>query len=161
MGETVKINASLVKIAKLSKGNNTNRYFDLSAVLTDGTTVYLDVDNDTIKVVTNKDGTWTDVYALATKTDLTDKAKKISKNFLPGTTELDISSWSSITLLSLVTYKDEATALYLIRKESSTSVYCVPVKSSTFVSVAYSSENKLTLTDSAKFGGTWSVLFLS
>lgn len=106
-------------------------------------------------------GVWNKCFATATKSDLTDKAKKISQNFQPGSTILNVSSWSAITLLSLVTYKNETTSLYLIRKETSTNIYCIPIKSSTQVSVSYSGENMLTLTDSATYGGTWSVLFLS
>lgn len=105
-------------------------------------------------------GTWTwDSYAL--KSDLSDRAKKLSANFTPGNTVLDVSSWSVITLLSIVTYKDESTALYLLRKESSSKIYCIPVKSSTQVSVTYNGENKLILTNSATYGGTYTVLFLS
>lgn len=98
---------------------------------------------------------------LASKSDLTNMAKKLSANFMPGNTVLDVSAWSAITLLSIVTYRDEATAIYLIRKESSNKIYCIPVKSSTLVSVAYTGENKLTLSNSATYGGTWAVLFLS
>lgn len=97
----------------------------------------------------------------ATKSDLSDRAKKLSANFTSGNTALDVSSWSVITLLSIVTYKDESTALYLIRKESSSKIYCIPVKSSTQVSVTYNGENKLILTNSATYGGTYTVLFLS
>lgn len=97
----------------------------------------------------------------ATKSDLSDRAKKLSANFIIGNTVLDVSAWSAITLLSIATYMDEATALYLIRKESSNKIFCIPVKSSTLVSVAYTGENKLTLTDSATYGGTYTVLFLS
>lgn len=96
-----------------------------------------------------------------TKSDLSDRAKKLSANFTSGNTALDVSSWSVITLLSIVTYKDESTALYLIRKESSSKIYCIPVKSSTQVSVTYNGENKLILTNSATYGGTYTVLFLS
>ena len=97
----------------------------------------------------------------ATKSDLSDRATKLSANFTPGNTVLDVSSWSVITLLSIVTYKDESTALYLLRKESSSKIYCIPVKSSTQVSVTYNGENKLILTNSATYGGTYTVLFLS
>lgn len=97
----------------------------------------------------------------ATKSDLSNMTKKDSSKFMPGDTVLDVSAWSAITLLSIVTYKDEATALYLIRKESSNKIYCIPVKSSTQVSVTHNGENKLTLSNSATYGGTWVVLFLS
>lgn len=97
----------------------------------------------------------------ATKSDLSNMTKKDSSKFMPGDTVLDVSAWSAITLLSIVTYKDEATALYLIRKESSNKIYCIPVKSSTQVSVTHNGENKLTLSNSATYGGTWAVLFLS
>lgn len=97
----------------------------------------------------------------AQKSDLSDRAKKLFANFTSGNTVLDVSSWSVITLLSIVTYKDESTALYLIRKESSSKIYCIPVKSSTQVSVTYNGENKLILTNSATYGGTYTVLFLS
>ena len=97
----------------------------------------------------------------ATKSDLSNMTKKDSSKFRPGDTVLDVSAWSAITLLSIVTYKDEATALYLIRKESSNKIYCIPVKSSTQVSVTHNGENKLTLSNSATYGGTWAVLFLS
>lgn len=97
----------------------------------------------------------------AQKSDLSDRAKKLSANFTSGNTVLDVSSWSVITLLSIVTYKDESTALYLIRKESSSKIYCIPVKSSTQVSVTYNGENKLILTNSATYGGTYTALFLS
>lgn len=97
----------------------------------------------------------------AQKSDLSDRAKKFSANFTSGNTVLDVSSWSVITLLSIVTYKDESTAIYLIRKESSSKIYCIPVKSSTQVSVTYNGENKLILTNSATYGGTYAVLFLS
>ena len=104
---------------------------------------------------------WSDWVNIATKSDLSDRAKKLSANFIPGNTVLDFSEWSTITLLSIVTYKDEATALYLIRKESSNKIYCIPVKSSTQVSVTHNGENKLILTNSATYGGTYTVLFLS
>lgn len=104
---------------------------------------------------------WGDWNIGVTKSDLSDKAKKLSANFTSGNTVLDVSSWSVITLLSIVTYKDESTALYLIRKESSSKIYCIPVKSSTQVSVTYNGENKLILTNSATYGGTYTVLFLS
>ena len=97
----------------------------------------------------------------ATKSDLSNMTKKDSSKFMPGDTVLDVSAWSAITLLSIVTYKDEATALYLIRKESSNKIYCIPVKSSTQVSVTHNGENKLTLSNTATYGGTWAVLFLS
>ena len=97
----------------------------------------------------------------ATKSDLSNMTKKDSSKFMPGDTVLDVSAWSAITLLSIVTYKDEATALYLIRKESSNKIYCIPVKSSTQVSVTHNGENKLTVSNSATYGGTWAVLFLS
>ena len=97
----------------------------------------------------------------AQMSDLSDRAKKLSANFTPGNTVLDVSSWSVITLLSIVTYKEESTALYLLRKESSSKIYCIPVKSSTQVSVTYNGENKLILTNSATYGGTYTVLFLS
>lgn len=104
---------------------------------------------------------WGDWNIGVTKSDLSDRAKKLSANFISGNTVLDFSAWSTITLLSIVTYKDEATALYLIRKESSSKIYCIPVKSSAQVSVAYNGENKLILTNSATYGGTYTVLFLS
>lgn len=106
-------------------------------------------------------GVWNKCFATATKSDLSDRAKKLSANFTPGNTVLDVSSWSVITLLSIVTYKEESTALYLLRKESSSKIYCIPVKSSTQVSVTYNGENKLILTNSATYGGTYTVLFLS
>ena len=104
---------------------------------------------------------WGDWNIGVKKSDLSDRAKKLSANFTPGNTVLDVSSWSVITLLSIVTYKEESTALYLLRKESSSKIYCIPVKSSTQVSVTYNGENKLILTNSATYGGTWAVLFLS
>lgn len=104
---------------------------------------------------------WGDWNIGVTKSDLSDRAKKLSANFTPGNTVLDVSSWSVITLLSIVTYKEESTALYLLRKESSSKIYCIPVKSSTQVSVTYNGENKLILTNSATYGGTYTVLFLS
>lgn len=104
---------------------------------------------------------WGDWNIGVTKSDLSDRAKKLSANFISGNTVLDFSAWSTISLLSIVTYKDEATALYLIRKESSSKIYCIPVKSSTQVSVTYNGENKLILTNSATYGGTYTVLFLS
>ena len=71
MGQTVKINSSSVKSATIANGSSLeNRYFDLSVTQSDGNVAYLDVDKDTIKVTTYKDGTWTDVYTLATKVDL-------------------------------------------------------------------------------------------
>ena len=106
-------------------------------------------------------GTWGAWNVGVTNSDLSDRAKKLSANFTPGNTVLDVSSWSVITLLSIVTYKEESTALYLIRKESSNKIYCIPVKSSTQVSVTHNGENKLTLSNSATYGGTWAVLFLS
>lgn len=106
-------------------------------------------------------GTWGAWNVGVTKSDLSDRAKKLSANFTPGNTVLDVSSWSVITLLSIVTYKEESTALYLLRKESSSKIYCIPVKSSTQVSVTYNGENKLILTNSATYGGTYTVLFLS
>ena len=106
-------------------------------------------------------GTWGAWNVGVTKSDLADRAKKLSANFTPGNTVLDVSSWSVITLLSIVTYKEESTALYLLRKESSSKIYCIPVKSSTQVSVTYNGENKLILTNSATYGGTYTVLFLS
>lgn len=104
---------------------------------------------------------WSNWEMLALRSDLSDRAKKLFANFIPGNTVLDFSAWSTVTLLSIVTYKDEATALYLIRKESSNRIYCIPVKSSTQVSVTYNGENKLILTNSATYGGTYTVLFLS
>ena len=106
-------------------------------------------------------GTWGAWNVGVTKSDLSNMTKKDSSKFMPGDTVLDVSAWSAITLLSIVTYKDEATALYLIRKESSNKIYCIPVKSSTQVSVTHNGENKLTLSNSATYGGTWAVLFLS
>ena len=125
-------------------------------------TIYVSGDNgqQLIVVKRNTDGTYA-FTPYATKSDLSDRAKKLSANFTPGNTVLDVSSWSVITLLSIVTYKEESTALYLLRKESSSKIYCIPVKSSTQVSVTYNGENKLILTNSATYGGTWAVLFLS
>ena len=125
-------------------------------------TIYVSGDNgqQLIVVKRNTDGTYA-FTPYATKSDLSDRAKKLSANFTPGNTVLDVSSWSVITLLSIVTYKEESTALYLLRKESSSKIYCIPVKSSTQVSVTYNGENKLILTNSATYGGTYTVLFLS
>lgn len=117
-------------------------------------------DNIVINAYRDGDGTYK-IYPIALKSDLSNMTKKDSSKFMPGDTVLDVSAWSAITLLSIVTYKDEATALYLIRKESSNKIYCIPVKSSTQVSVTHNGENKLTLSNSATYGGTWAVLFLS
>ena len=122
---------------------------------------YIDVNSERVVINYMENGEWKTGFALASKSDLSDRAKKLSANFTPGNTVLDVSSWSVITLLSIVTYKEESTALYLLRKESSNKIYCIPVKSSTQVSVTYNGENKLILTNSATYGGTYTVLFLS
>ena len=116
---------------------------------------------DMLEFGSQVNGVWKSIWKAALKADLSDRAKKFSANFTSGNTVLDVSSWSVITLLSIVTYKDESTALYLIRKESSSKIYYIPVKSSTQVSVTYNGENKLILTNSATYGGTYTVLFLS
>lgn len=66
----MKISPALIKNAIIARGNATNRLFDLSVTLSDETIAYLNVENDTVRATTKKDGTWTDLYTLVTKSDL-------------------------------------------------------------------------------------------
>lgn len=68
----MKISPSAIKNAIIAQGNVQNRLFDLGVILSDGTIAYLNVEKDTARTTTYKDGTWTDLYTLATKSDLTD-----------------------------------------------------------------------------------------
>lgn len=66
----MKISPSAIKNAIIAQGNVQNRLFDLGVTLSDGTIAYLNVEKDTARTTTYKDGTWTDLYTLATKDDL-------------------------------------------------------------------------------------------
>ena len=70
LSNTVKISPSAIKNAIIAQGNVQNRLFDLGVTLSDGTIAYLNVEKDTARTTTYKDGTWTDLYTLATKSDL-------------------------------------------------------------------------------------------
>ena len=69
LSNTVKISPASIKNAIIARGN-ANRFFDLDVTLSDGTVAYLNIDKDTARVTTCKDGTWTDLYTLASKSDL-------------------------------------------------------------------------------------------
>lgn len=71
LSNTVKISPALIKNAIIARGNTAYRLFDLSVTLSDETIAYLNVEKDTVRATTKKDGTWTDLYTLATKDDLT------------------------------------------------------------------------------------------
>lgn len=70
LSNTVKISPALIKNAIIARGNAENRLFDLSVTLSDETIAYLNVEKDTVRATTKKDGTWTDLYTLITKSDL-------------------------------------------------------------------------------------------
>lgn len=71
LNNTVKTSPASIKNAIIARGNTSNRFFDLGVTLSDGTIAYLNVDKDTARATTYKNGTWTDLYTLAKKSDLT------------------------------------------------------------------------------------------
>lgn len=76
----MKISPSAIKNAIIAQGNVQNRLFNLGVTLSDGTIAYLNVDKDTARATTYKDGTWTDLYTLATKSDLDNVSNKLILN---------------------------------------------------------------------------------
>ena len=80
LSNTVKISPELIKNAIIDQGNVQNRLFNLGVTLSDGTIAYLNVDKDTARATTYKDGTWTDLYTLATKSDLDNVSDKLILN---------------------------------------------------------------------------------
>ena len=80
LSNTVKISPELIKNAIIDQGNVQNRLFNLGVTLSDGTIAYLNVDKDTARATTYKDGTWTDLYTLATKSDLDNVSNKLILN---------------------------------------------------------------------------------
>ena len=70
----MKTSPASIKNAIIARDNASNHFFDLDVTLPDGTVVYLNVDKDTARATTYKDGTWADLYTLATKSDLVDAA---------------------------------------------------------------------------------------
>lgn len=83
------------------------------------------------------------------------RAKASIGNFGAGDITIDTSAWPASTLLCINTFEEASSALYMIRKESPTLIFCVPVKSSTKIVLAKHGENTLKLTNSANVGGTW------
>ena len=79
------------------------------------------------------------------------------EKFSTGNTDINISKWATTSLLCIATYKD--VAVYTIRKESPTSVFCLPIKSSTNFTVTKNGENSIRLTNSAAEGGNWTVFY--
>lgn len=69
LSKSVKTSSALIKKAEIAIGNTTSRFFDLDVTLTDETIACLNVDKDTVRVNTHKDGSWKDAYTLATKDD--------------------------------------------------------------------------------------------
>lgn len=71
MSKCVKVNPAVVRSVEFSNGYPAGRYFDISVQqLNDQSSATLNVNKDTIKVSTYKNGAWTDIYTLATKSDL-------------------------------------------------------------------------------------------
>lgn len=70
LSNAVKVSPASIKNAIIARGNTSNRFFDLGVTLSDGTVAYLNVDKDTARATTYKNGTWTDLYTLAKKSDL-------------------------------------------------------------------------------------------
>lgn len=75
LSKCAKVNPAGVRSAEISNGYPDGRYFDISVQQLDGkSSATLNVNKDTVKVSTYKNGAWTDVYTLATKSDLSNKA---------------------------------------------------------------------------------------
>lgn len=71
LSKCVKVNPAVVRSVEFSNGYPAGRYFDISVQqLNDQSSATLNVNKDTIKVSTYKNGAWTDIYTLATKSDL-------------------------------------------------------------------------------------------
>lgn len=71
LSKCVKVNPDGVKSVEISNGYPSGRYFDISAQQLDGkSAASLNVNKDTLKVVTYENNIWTDRYTLATKSDL-------------------------------------------------------------------------------------------
>ena len=91
-------------------------------------------------------------------TNLTEnRGHAYGEKFSTGNTDINISKWDTTSLLCIATYKD--VAVYTIRKESPTSVFCLPIKSSTNFTVTKNGENSIRLTNSAAEGGNWTVFY--
>ena len=85
------------------------------------------------------------------------KGHAYGEKFTAGNTDINISKWAVTSLLCIATYNE--TAMYIIRKETSTKIFCLPIKSSTQFTVAKNGENSIRLTNSAAEGGNWTVFY--
>lgn len=71
MSKCVKVNPAGVKSVEFSNGYPAGRYFDITVQQLNGqSSATLNVNKDTIKVSIYENGAWTDIYTLATKSDL-------------------------------------------------------------------------------------------
>lgn len=83
----------------------------------------------------------------------------LTASFRVGDNAIDVSTWPLSTLLCINTFEEASSAMYMIRKESATSIFCVPIKSSAKITLAKNGENALKLTDSANVGGAWTAFY--
>ena len=79
------------------------------------------------------------------------------EKFTSGNTDIDITKWAVTSLLCIATYNE--TAMYVIRKETSSKIFCLPIKSSTQLTVSKNGENSISLANSMTEGGNWTVFY--
>lgn len=79
------------------------------------------------------------------------------EKFTYGNTDIDITKWAVTSLLCIATYNE--TAMYVIRKETSSKIFCLPIKSSTKLTVSKNGENSISLANSMTEGGNWTVFY--
>lgn len=91
LSKCVKVNPAGVKSVEFSNGYPPGRYFDISVQQLNGqSSATLNVNKDTIKVSIYENGAWTDIYTLATKSDLLN----LSRTLVSGDSFSDVKDLS-------------------------------------------------------------------